>query len=797
MLSERPQEQFMTKLAAGRVLGRYRVIAPLGRGGMAAVYRAEESSLGREVALKVLPAELMDQPGFLERFEREAQLIAQLEHPNIVPLYASGIDEGIPWMALRLLGHGTLQERLELGELGTEEGLQLFAQVAKALDHAHAQGVLHRDLKPQNVLLGTDGSAYLADFGIARILSGNSELTGTGMMLGTPSYMAPEQALGQELGPACDFYALAVMLYRWLCGEVPFGADTPMAVMMKHVQAPVPLEPMDSLAPAVRDVLLIGLAKDPGQRWPSAVAMVQALDQALRADAAPTAIQKRGFSPTIPPTSTDLTTRRSRRPLWLGLAALPLLLGLVFAGIVYWPGEVADSEEARVTLPDRERRTEVAGYGEDVRDVDRAEVSVEDGADDSIDDSEEVARGAPVEALAFLDVPDGRAEDSPAADEPMGQQPEPEPETDDTPLVSTEVDPTPSAAEPAEPTAEPARTEQAERTASRLAAPEVEEPSPRAASTERLIRDIQSELRRLGRNVPDSGSIDEATRTEIRAFEAARGHPETGIASAGLLDAMKAATTWPPPPPGTVFRDCPQCPEMVVIPAGRFMMGSPADEPQRKSTEGPQREVSINTFAMAVFETRFAEWDICLAEGGCTHRPNDRGWGGGSQPVIDVSWNDAQEFVAWLSDHTGHRYRLPSEAEWEYAARGGTTGRHYLGDCFSSDQANYNARHPARGCPRGEYRRQPVAVGSFPANPYGLHDMHGNVWQWIQDCANSNYRDAPVDGSAWMRGNCNRGIVRGGAWHDWGLWLRASARYSFPRHSRHAVGGFRVVRELP
>ncbi|TVQ36298.1 MAG: hypothetical protein EA370_08380 [Wenzhouxiangella sp.] len=779
VLSERPKEQFMTRLAVGRMFGRYRVIAPLGRGGMAAVYRVEESSLGREVALKVLPAELMDQPGFLERFEREAQLIAQLEHPNIVPLYASGIDEGIPWMALRLLAHGTLQERLELGELDTDEGLQLFAQVARALDHAHAQGVLHRDLKPQNVLLGTDGSAYLADFGIARILSGSSELTGTGMMLGTPSYMAPEQALGQELGPPCDYYALAVMLYRWLCGQVPFGADTPLAVMMKHAQSPVPLEPMDRLPPAVREVLLIGLAKDPEQRWSSATAMIQALDQTLRTDATRTVIQNRGASPAMPPTSADLATVRPGRTRWLGLIAFPvLLLGLVAAGILYWPVDEVDSEDGRITLIESDPGAEVAAHGRD-------------------DDLDALSG-----ALAPQGVPGSLAEDALPADalvtslaESLPEQPAPEP--DDAPLVSVAVEAPPAPAEPVEQRAAPARAEQAERAVTQSTPPESAEHLARATSTQALVRDIQGQLRRLGQAVPDSGSIDEATRAGIRAFEAARGHPETGIASPGLLDAMKAATTWPAPPPGTVFRDCPQCPELVVIPAGRFLMGSPADEPQRNNSEGPQREVSIDSFAMAVFETRFAEWDTCLAEGGCSHRPNARGWGGGDQPVIDVSWNDAQEFVAWLSEHTGHRYRLPSEAEWEYAARAGTTGRHYLGDCFDSDQANYNARRPARGCDAGEYRRRPIAVGSFPANPYGLHDMHGNVWQWVQDCANSHYRDAPVDGSAWMRGNCNRGIVRGGAWHDWGLWLRASARYSFPRHSRHAVGGFRVVRELP
>ncbi|MEE4330163.1 MAG: formylglycine-generating enzyme family protein [Wenzhouxiangella sp.] len=248
---------------------------------------------------------------------------------------------------------------------------------------------------------------------------------------------------------------------------------------------------------------------------------------------------------------------------------------------------------------------------------------------------------------------------------------------------------------------------------------------------------------------------------------------------------------------GERFRDCPECPEMVVIPAGRFVMGSPADEAQRQATEGPQREVEIGRFAMARFETRFADWDLCLAEGGCRHRPDDNGWGGGDQPVIDVSWNDAQDYLAWLSTHTGSRYRLPTEAEWEYAARAGTTGRHYLGDCFDSATANFNARRPARGCPTDDFLQRPLPVASFPANPFGLHDMHGNVWEWVQDCANANYQGAPTDGSAWMRGNCNRGTVRGGAWHDWGFWLRAASRYSFPRDSRHTVGGFRVARELP
>jgi formylglycine-generating enzyme required for sulfatase activity/predicted Ser/Thr protein kinase len=703
----------MTQLASGRVLGRFRVIGPLGRGGMAAVFRAEETTLGREVALKVLPAALMEQDGFLERFEREAQLIAQLEHPNIVPLYASGIDEGIPWMALRLVTDGTLQERLEAGNLDVEAGLRVFAQVARALDHAHARGILHRDLKPQNVLLGGDGTAYLADFGIARMLSGNSALTGTGMMLGTPSYMAPEQARGGELGPACDIYALAVMLYRWLCGTVPFDADTPMAVMMKHIEAPVPPEPMDSLSESVKSVVLTGLAKDPKQRWDSASAMMSALNHALHTDATRVVAAPQGSAVDEPPAAPGLSATKPKRTFRWMLVALPVLLGSVAVAIQLWPS-AADDVPAFPTAVEQS-------------DPPPAIPATRTNDDQTADQNEAVAAGIDDEQTARVSEHSTTTEATP---------------NEQTALVAAA----------AEPLTEPAPSNPVTAPVARPADDRVPEPAELPVQ-------------------PPIASADES--------------PALVEEPASPLEA------------GTVFRDCPQCPALVVIPGGRFVMGSPADEPQRNRAEGPQREIDMPSFALATYETRFAEWDLCLAEGGCKHRPDDKGWGGSEQPVIHVSWNDAQDYVVWLSARTGQRYRLPSEAEWEYAARAGTTGRHYLGDCMTSDLANFNARRPAQGCERGEFRERPLPVGSFPPNPFGLHDMHGNVWEWVQDCANGSYQGAPISGSAWMRGNCNRGTVRGGAWHDWGFWLRAAARYSFPRDSRHPVGGFRVARELP
>ena len=324
-------------------------------------------------------------------------------------------------------------------------------------------------------------------------------------------------------------------------------------------------------------------------------------------------------------------------------------------------------------------------------------------------------------------------------------------------------------------------------------------PAASPADDVAVIRDIQSELRRLGREVANTGQLDDATRAGIESFSQASGRDVRGLGLGAVLAALKSAPAWPSAEraPGSVFRDCPQCPELVVIPAGRFVMGSPKDEPQRMLWEGPQHEVRVPAFAMGRFETQFAEWDACLAEGGCSHRPDANGWGGGTQPVMNVSWNDVQAYLAWLSRKTAQHYRLPSEAEWEYAARAGTSGRHYLGDCFGSDTANFHAGMPAKGCKAGQFRRRTVAVGSFPPNPFGLHDMHGNVWEWTQDCDNSNYRGAPTDGAAWMSGNCRKAIVRGAGWHDWGFWLRSAARFGFVREARHPFGGFRVVRVLP
>ena len=239
------------------------------------------------------------------------------------------------------------------------------------------------------------------------------------------------------------------------------------------------------------------------------------------------------------------------------------------------------------------------------------------------------------------------------------------------------------------------------------------------------------------------------------------------------------------------FRECAKdCPEMIVVPAGEFTMGSPATEEGRHADEGRQHIVTIaRPFAVSKFDVRFADWDACVSVGGC-RQVTDGGMGRDTKPVINVTWDDAQGYVAWFSKMTGQSYRLLSEAEWEYAARAGSTTAYYWGDDIGKGNANCN------GCGSKWDNQQTSPVGSFAGNQFGLYDMAGNVWQWVQDCYHDDYNGAPEDGSAWNSGDCSRLVVRGGSRDFDPLALRAASRYWYSTVFRYSGLGFRVGRTL-
>ncbi len=246
---------------------------------------------------------------------------------------------------------------------------------------------------------------------------------------------------------------------------------------------------------------------------------------------------------------------------------------------------------------------------------------------------------------------------------------------------------------------------------------------------------------------------------------------------------------------GDFFRDCIDCPDMAALSVGAFAMGATPGEGGRPS-ELPQTAVTISTpFAIATKEVTFDQWQACVADGGCAaYAPPDFGWGRGEQPVVAVSFNDAQTYVAWLSAKTGRPYRLPSEAEWEFAARAGSTTAFSFGDGLSADQANYDGRYAYRGAKARRIGR-PTVASTYAPNPFGLFDMHGNVWEWTADCWNDTHAGAPTNGSA-RGGACVRRVLKGGAFNTGGWRLRSAHRIGKDAGAREQEIGFRVVRDL-
>ena len=339
----------MDQLQPGQMLGAYRIINQIGQGGMATVYKAYQASMDRNVAIKVLPSQLADSGEFVKRFEQEAHIIAKLEHAHILPVFDYGESDGITYFVMRYLDAGTLSEKMKLGSpMLLNEIDRLFTQLAEALSYAHSQGVVHRDLKPSNALIDPQGNLFLTDFGIAKILEGSSHLTQTDAIMGTPAYISPEQAQAQKVDRRSDIYSLGIILYEMVTGRVPYTADTPLAVILKHVTSPLPLP--SSVKPdipeAIERVILKALAKNPDDRFASVDDFLTAWKSSLDVkNASSKSFDTLTALPSSPPTiqtqsqpvSVSATSSRfGNRTRWIigGAAVIVLLIvaGIAFLG---------------------------------------------------------------------------------------------------------------------------------------------------------------------------------------------------------------------------------------------------------------------------------------------------------------------------------------------------------------------------------------------------------------------------------------------------------------------------------
>ncbi len=341
---------------SGQSLGPYKLLNRVGMGGMASVYRAYQPSMDRYVAVKVLPREFAQDPAFVGRFEQEAKTIARLEHRHILPVYDYGEHEGITYLVMRYIDAGTLKDLIARGPVEARTALRLAAQVADALDYGHRQGVTHRDVKPSNVLIDQGGDAYLTDFGIAKLAESVVQFTGSGQLIGTPSYMSPEQGQGKPTDPRSDIYSLGIVLYEMVTGRLPFEAETPVAVVLMHLRDPLP--PPRAQNPAlpedVERIILKATAKAPEERYPSAAEMSRALQDALsaattikapvvppRAEGAAAALPTQAEPPPTVPLRAP--SRRLNAPLVAGaVIAAAVLVGALL--VLTRPGGLSDQD---------------------------------------------------------------------------------------------------------------------------------------------------------------------------------------------------------------------------------------------------------------------------------------------------------------------------------------------------------------------------------------------------------------------------------------------------------------------
>jgi serine/threonine-protein kinase len=701
-----------TEMVGGQQIDRYRILRHIARGGMADVYLAEDMDLRRKVALKVMLEALAREPEFVQRFRREAQAVARLDHPSIVQVYSTGLtDSGQPYIAMQFIEGGSLRETLEqLAERGklltTEQSLNIVRQLAQALGVAHKARIVHRDLKPSNVLIRPDGTPVLADLGIVAV-GGGAKLTQTGSLMGTPSYMSPDQVRGMPLDGRSDLYSLGIILYEMLTGTRPFVADEAIAVLHKQVyEEPVPLQKKrPDLSLQTQYVVEICMRKDPAQRFQTADEVVLAIDQALQAEGVA------GPNPQATQVLTqlhdqDLISRRQvvrlstgeqksrrRAPAWIvaTLVVLVAALGLI-AGLQLIDGDGDTSDSG--------------GSGGDPS-------PAGDTADEIAAGDPEMTLTATLEARSEpSDTPVPIASDTATAIVPPAD-------------TSTAVPPTPVPATKAPPTPVPV--------------------NPTPALPQRLPGD-------------------------------------DGV-------------------------------EMRLVPAGAFVMGSTADQVdaavalcqrnpdgeacQRRdfTSEFPQHEVFASDFYMDLTEISNAQYRACVLADGCNPPAAGSGPYRSSEyydrpqfadfPVVWVTWFDARDYCNWAGK------RLPTEAEWEKAARGEDGAIFPWGDQFSSDRANTQDRG----------REAIQVVGQYPsgASPYGLLDMAGNVWEYVADWFDPDYyfNSPSKDPGGPNASPTGQRVLRSGSYANFQHYARVANRGAVTPDSSTQFRGIRCAADVP
>jgi serine/threonine-protein kinase len=669
----------------GTTISQYQILEQIGQGGMAAVYKAYQPNLDRYVALKVLAAYLSKTEDFAARFEREARTIARLRHRNILTIYDFGRRDNLLYLAMEYVSGGTLKQRLGWPQ-PFEYTLEITSQIGQALAYAHRQGVIHRDVKPANILTPADDWCLLSDFGLVKMVEDSMHLTSSGASVGTPQYMSPEQAQGLQVDHRSDIYALGVVLYEMLTGRPPFILDNPMAVIMRQISDPIPpLHKLRSDAPAaIEEVVLKALAKSPENRYQQMEDFLADLRHAYTEVSGKPHPAQPIFKPPPDFNAIRLKTnippalpRRKRRFPWAGLMATLCLMAIIASMFIYFPDSITVLASAITNT--------------------------------IITPPPPPIEPTPTTTSAIVAVT---------------------PAETTTPAPTNTPSSTPTAAKPTPTPTKPA--------------PATLTPTPIPTATPQLIQ------------------------TKIWGADGA---------------------------------------EMVFIPAGPFIMGSDS----LGDDERPARQVEVADFWIDRTEVTNQQFARFVTETGYQTEAERQGWGwvhngddwqevGGADwrhprgpesvidnkmnhPVVLVSWNDADAYCRWAQK------RLPTEAEWEKAARGpaiGPDNDHIYAweSSFDSQKANTEEAQLNDTTPVGYFSPQ-------GDSPYGAADMTGNVWEWVADWyAADYYSQAPAQNPPGPAGGSDK-ILRGGSWLFDAFYAQTTFRYNIRPNYTYDFAGFR------